>query len=275
LTTNSLTKPDYAEWLAELEPCPKCGIRMEQTLDGDELSECYEIHMRHRGQSTEQMLRDIAAIPYLCDRCMHKMEEAHNRGETSAAVKAHIEHIYGRGLLPSDARDQTFEKSIPSYEQANPDSWQICRAWTFSNSNLWMMGPTGLGKTFAARCIMNRVMSERATVAEISALEIIKMSRQFKAMDLVVPYVRSRLLCVEDIDKGVWNQEALDLLWYIIDRRGKYQRLIITSNNKPAEVKAVWSNNTKNASTLETLFRRLTPMGRVEFEGDYRKIGRP
>lgn len=259
----------FDEWVKALPPCKDCGKPMTAMVEKADLLECYRIQMR---PNFERIWNSIAPIDFVCDPCCGIREGTEEKAIKASNARKHISKTYLAGLVSDDAAGKTFEKSLPLYEALNPRCWQTVREWTLTKPNLWLLGTTGMGKTHATHCVINRVLEMCLDAVEISALEIIKISNDFKAMHHVKPHLKAHLLVIQDIDKGIWTQNALDLLWYIIDQRSKRKRLMITSNLSPEEIKRAWEYNAKNPSTLETMFRRMLPLDRVEFFGNYRTI---
>jgi len=192
----------------------------------------------------------------------------------------------GEGNIP--AVSCRFSKSNAAYEQA---AHKYAQNWT-GKSNAIISGPVGVGKSFLARCMLNRVLEtallkwmlahdpvmskpvlrngEGLVIAEYAASDIcarVDAGYQSESPDFLIA---PQYLLLDDLDKGRWNERSITTLFRAVDARyqigGRY--IIVTSNFGPVEL-AKWLKQRipQNATTVDAIFDRLRPMLPLEIRG--------
>lgn len=172
------------------------------------------------------------------------------------------------GLYPRRAQRVSFRESSAAIEQANPEAWARLRAWR-PESSLYLCGPVGTGKTFAARCILTRAVSSLWTVAEITALDLFRLQRDFRRAEAYARLQRVRLLLLDDLDKTAdWTGARTEALWEIANERAEARRrTIITANTSPARLREHIAQQSGHAGLVAAAFDRLLPLDVIEFAG--------
>ena len=163
------------------------------------------------------------------------------------------------GLLTYATTQTTFGTS----ESPGPNfgAWETARKWGDGRS-LYLWGPSGVGKSHLARCLIMRGLWEGVTVAEVTAATF-TAARYDEVRNLFPALVSARLLLLDDLDKGAWNERALSSLWELLDRRStaRYRRIIVTSNLEPGALAKAWTKAAAaNESTAQGITDRLLPM---------------
>ena len=259
-----LLSDEQRDWHNRIGPCPGCGKRLDYTHE--ECVEMIETDDRLR-VNAPGLSRQLLSMSVYCHPCDIRMQdEARTAANESALYRLYVD-TYSRGLMPDVARGINWEKSSGEIEARNAVAFQTLRGPR--TKNIWIIGPPGTGKTFAARCVLASSMKNKRTVGELSAISLVSISKDFHSEKLLRKWADVSVLLIDDIDKPTWTPPAMDCLFGILDRRSGNQRILITSNQLPENVGKVWNAvQSHNATYANTLFERLLPMERVYFEGN-------
>lgn len=216
----------------------------------------------------------IADLDVLCDECQVK-HDAEVKAKEEAERRAQLLSLYNSeiamGRISPDARHCSFKSSNPEIEQAFSDAWECAKSWDMKHQNLYIYGSTGTGKTFLARCLLNKMFSLEYSVTEATARHIVKVGRTWnEGNGEFENFKRCDLLIVDDIDKIPRPDETnLSTLWELFDaRQGKYKRTIVTSNLDVRALMAVWNQGVPtNASLVRATLERLKPVHTIKMIG--------
>lgn len=262
---NSDSSTKTARQLVEelLTPCRQCGKPQRYQIDEFCSPEQWLQNLEVLREENPVRYEQIVSMESYCDACMAEMVQK-NRAQADQERAAKIRRdAYGKGLVPEIAVHATFEKSDRAIESRHSAYWLQAREWHARDENAWITGYSGSGKTYMARCIVNRFFDHGLTCAEISGLELASMVRRFDWLETIKPYIVPRLLLIDDIDKALWSKEQLEILWHLLDKRlGRGRRLIVTANVSPEHFReSLERNRPENKSIAGTIFRRMLPEG--------------
>lgn len=217
-----------------LETCPRCGEQFEAFL----------------GKAW-------------CDSCILVLE-AERRIERAAAEAARLADT---GLLMPATAHARFDTS-KTPPRANLAVWSACKDWA-RQSNLYLYGPAGTGKSHLARCVLMKNLTEERSVAEITAARFSVAAGRFDADYIFRRLAKVQVLLLDDLDKGIWNDRALVRLWELLDlRHMTRRRVIITANLSPAAMAELWNAAAPaNASLAQGISDRLLPLNVFTLNG--------
>lgn len=219
---------------------------------------------------------------WVCDLCATADEQtqraiAEKRLRRDQAQKARA-WAYGSGAMGNGALDATFASSSGHLEWRNSAAWALARRWTVSDTNLWIIGPEGTGKSFMARCILNGALDRGYSAVEVSAFTLNLSADRYGNEALLERWSTSDVLLIDDVDKGYWSKKGLGCLWYVLDQRcTRRLRTIVTSNMSVEAVRDRWRTlvDQDNPTLLQTLIARLIPTTRVELTGESIRRAKP
>jgi len=203
-----------------------------------------------------------------CPTCAARESAAEARRRECERLDQRITELVALGDYSDATRRCWFKRSNPAVESRNPTAWQAIRAWD-GGQNLFLFGPPGTGKTHAARCILNRWLARRRTVAEISSRRVFKADRLFDDRGALKRWQAVDVLLLDDIDKARWTEDALGALWELVDARCSNDvRTICTANVAwPALGELLAAGSPHNSALAESIASRISP-AKLEFAGD-------
>lgn len=211
----------------------------------------------------------------ICDACeTKKMQEASAYRKRISETRAR-EESFAFGWMTSDAHNETFARSDRNIEMRDDDTSEAYlwgRTWRPEQpkNSAWISGPKGTGKSFLARCVLNRAITLGLHAREITAHQLQTFALDFREGKRKLRYVRTvGMLLIEEIAVPHWRDEGVIELREIIDYRARHKLgTLITSNNDPEDMRSAWNaacqrNVTTVASMLDRMrgFQRLTMLG--------------
>jgi len=215
--------------------------------------------------------RDLAVY---CDDCAAHRHRAADRAERQSRLRNRFEDLLRRGHVGQELRRCAFRNSDPQVEALNPTAWAAVRRWR-GKRNLYVYGPTGVGKSFLARCCLNWSFQQGLTVADVSGRRFAKVSDTFaEGRGLFNAWKEATVLLLDDIDKAVWNADRVGALWELLDTRASARRhTLVTGNVSPAELlELLHASNTgpgvRNESIVDATLERLRPCETLRLHGE-------
>jgi len=169
-----------------------------------------------------------------------------------------------------------FSGGTPVLEAPNADNWTQLRGLQTAADvlvqNYFFYGPSGTGKTSAARCLLNRAYAMGPVgIRETTGRAMCKEWALFEEKQKTAwAWKRARLLLIDDIDKADWGfMQSLPNLWDCINHRTSHgYKTIITSNLTPSQlIGDMTSKADNNTTVVDAIFDRLNPCLKLEFTG--------
>lgn len=241
--------------------CAGCGKPLYTSA---EMNDMRKRQTRLR-QLNEKLYETFMRMGVLCPECERK-KRIQFFGEE---VESHIQDSYAQGLIPFEAKECTFQNSDAEYESKNAEVWKGFRNRHILDTNKWICGPPGVGKTYLSRCVLNRYLFNKQSAIEVSAFTINQGKLIQERERFFNQIVDAVILLLEDVDKITWTASGLNTLYAIVNARSeKQQRMIITSNVTPERFSAYMKTQPiANISVVAAMMERFLPMKRVEMLG--------
>lgn len=261
---------------ASVKPCPMCGAVADYRMPEIEAAELLAIM-----QGLPDGIRTaIDKLEVLCDPCRREMENKTSVERSAAkharAVRKALDESYGAGMIPQAAKVCRFANSHTNIEARNIEAWGKAKNETV---NLWICGAPGTGKTYMARCILNRAVDDGHTGAEITGIRLndiggLWVENRDKELKRLTA---ARIVSADDIDKAEWNGKGLDALWVLINGLSETKRrIIVTANVGPREWKRQLSEvRGLNPTLVASIWERMLPMHGIELLGESLRRSQP
>ena len=190
--------------------------------------------------------------------------------EMAEKLEYTVSQLRQQGRISQRVGVDSFATSTADAEGENLQSWKDCRAWLWGNQRgLYLWGPPGTGKTFAARSILQKAILGGYGVTETTASNLCAMHRRYDADEYRDNLERCKILLIDDLDKPLWKAEDLAYLWELLNARADRDgRTIITSNYNPAKIRGIFRDAAAgNESKIDATLERIAPTKTIEFMG--------
>lgn len=241
---------------------------------------CYFCQCPHQGQGYENELRMLDCISgvepylgaYLCPDCKHRKPEMDAIERKKMQRRDCIERLRETGLFRfnvkyklSDAKDALI---------GVPGLYDYLSEWPLTH-NVWLWSKTcGIGKTHTARCVGSRYVYHSMDVAELNGMKLFNLSEFYgrEREEKMKPYLDAALLIIDDIDKAVWTQKSVLIIYEILDERfDRGLRTIITSNMQPMKLVKNWDEFDADRGLGNSIWDRMKPFESFEMRGRPRR----
>lgn len=201
-------------------------------------------------------------------RCQEEEYEAEQSEIRERERRQWIEQLRVQGIQDKAMRRYTFDMAEKSPNIAK--CWEYAKRWDdmlAENIGLMLAGPPGTGKTFAAACIANSLISRGVPVLVTSFPKILN-SGNWNKTELTDQMKEFDLLVIDDFGTerkgrdGTANGYALEIIEFVIDERYKTGKpLIVTTNLSKSQME-----NRENMDYWR-IFERLDEMCQPLFFG--------
>lgn len=203
----------------------------------------------------------------MCDRCADLYEKREQEADLTARQEEHL----SCGMVTESWHWFTFLGSNKNIEDENRHTWDQVRCWTPEQGNLYLWGPSGTGKTYAAACILSEALVNSKSISVTTGLHMAHHGDAYGSEGLVDAWRSVGILLIDDIDKGPWGPRNLSIMHYVFDGRAtNHKPMIITSNLSPlgfidmiSECAPEW-----NQSYVDSIAGRMNPCTKLEFTGE-------
>lgn len=221
--------------------------------DGDYTDEegfvcCGKCHTRRQ---TEITMPDphggeprLVKVPVSC-KCRKEEEDRRKKREEEERELQVIQGLRGQSLMDERLSDAAFASFVET--EKNKRNLKLCRRYAekfddmyANNQGLLFYGGVGTGKTFAAACIANYLLSRRVPVVMTSFVKLLETMQGFKEEEekLIAKLNRAKLLIIDDLGAERSTDYALEKVYNIVDSRYRAKKpLILTTNLSMDEMK--------------------------------------
>lgn len=176
----------------------------------------------------------------LCACMRQRIMDEENRGERTGGLGEHSFEQFDLSVFPDDPipgkrRSQRehmrlIERAAHRYAEDFPDN---------DTPNLIFYGPPGLGKTFVADCIAQRVMERAYLVRRVTAYRLCEIMRRYQfdgsEARAVEGVMDSDLLMIDDLGTEPQTKNTSGYLFQILNERNMNGRHTIISTNLTPE----------------------------------------
>ena len=231
-----------------LKPIIDAANRNNAQADGDYLDDegllcCGKCHTRKQLvvplpeglRRTETETTMTVGVPCECrKKAIEREEQLERERKEMEAVAA----LKKQSLMDDRLADANFE----NFQQTKQNSrhLRLCRRYAEcfnemmeKNQGLLFYGGVGTGKTYAAACIANYLLSRRRSVVMTSFVKLLESMMNFKEDDsvLISRLNRAKLLIIDDLGAERSTDFALEKVYDIVDSRYRAKLPVILTTN--------------------------------------------
>jgi len=207
------------------------------------------------GCGCQQIINEHHSPSWLCPTCQAEAESEY-------LEKCRLERMSNlemSGVIGAGFARCRYEASNHEIERENQGMFKIAKSFLF-NKNVFLHGDVGCGKTWLARCILNDAYDRGMSIQEVSGVDIAREGQKFTFQG-PQQWSKSKVLLIDDIDKGPWKDQSFSALLHLLDQRRNAQKPTIVTCNFNPEGYREWliSNNFANNSTAVAIDDRMNP----------------
>ena len=240
-----------------MKPIAEAGFKHQKPHEGDYFSDdgmlmcgvCKEprwAYIEFDDPTEEEPDRRTPLKVVRACRCDREEEKAEQRKKKDQEADERISRLRRLSLMDEKFNDATFENF--SVTKANERNFRFCRNYAkqyevmmVKNQGLLFYGDVGTGKSFAAACIANDLMSRGISVVMTSFVKILEAldDRSERETDIINRVNSAKLLIIDDLGTERSTSYGLEKVYNIIDTRyRKKLPMILTTNIDVAEMKS-------------------------------------
>lgn len=231
-----------------LKPIIDAANRNNAQADGDYLDDegllcCGKCHTRKQLvvplpeglRRTETETTMTVGVPCECrKKAIEREEQLERERKEMEAVAA----LKKQSLMDDRLADANFENFQQTKQNAR--HLRLCRRYAEcfnemmeKNQGLLFYGGVGTGKTYAAACIANYLLSRRRSVVMTSFVKLLESMMNFKEDDsvLISRLNRAKLLIIDDLGAERSTDFALEKVYNIVDSRYRAKLPVILTTN--------------------------------------------
>lgn len=243
-------EPGDSPWFLLLRTYAAKGIMAQERRDTDILAEdgtmwcsvCGEPRRKYQQlQNGDHITPLLTSCKCRCDREKESLQESQ---ESKKRLESKIADLYSESLMDGRFRNCTFDKFSETKDNAKNKKICLKYATCFAdmekkNQGLLMHGEPGTGKTFAAACIANHLLSQGISVVMTSFVKILSsLDNDPQSEEKIMKRLQdARLLIIDDLGAERSTEYALEKVYNIIDTRYREGKpMILTTNLTPREM---------------------------------------
>ena len=208
--------------------------------------------------------REVKAVRQC--KCERDREEAERRQHQAQQDMIALERLRSASLMDERFSKSTFEQfETNKYNERN---LKICRRYVDKfdlmlekNQGLLFWGGVGTGKTFAAACIANALLSRMVPVVMTSFVRLIDLIQRGNESDVAIinRINRAKLVVFDDLGAERSTEYALEKVYSIVDERyRKKLPSIFTTNLSLADMEA--DSDVRYARIYDRILESCYPM---------------
>lgn len=239
--------------------CGKCHTRRQVEIDMPDLS----------AKPFDPAKKIRTKVPVSC-RCRAEKQRQEELREQQEKEMQAIEILKKQSLMDERLRDACFDNFQKTKDNAY--NLKLCLRYAMhfdemleKNQGLLFYGGVGTGKTFAAACIANHLLSQRVPVVMTSFVKLLDAMQGFKEEDstLIARLNRAKLLIIDDLGAERSTDFALEKVYNIVDSRYRARLpIVLTTNLTMAEMKE--TTDIRYSRIYDRIFELCYPM---QFKG--------
>jgi len=170
-----------------------------------------------------------ALVDGRCTACADSIERERQRASEARRLRAEFIQLVG-GVKPY--RAFTFERY--QLTPGNGIAFQRAREFEPSMGNLYLWGPSGVGKTHLAIAILRRWFARGVSIELVTPSQLVRKLRMKSPEDeqqAIDRFIRSDLLVIDDLGIGADSAYGRQVIQEVLDGRDFHDRggLIVTS----------------------------------------------
>lgn len=225
---------------AAAELARKANQEESDYVGEDGLTRCGVCHERKQSRITLTLGgKPRERVVYVPCRCRRAYEEDVAREREKREDMARLKALRGASMLDVRLKDARFENAAETPD--NAANYRALRRYAekFSEmeekkQGLLLMGDPGTGKTFAAACLVNRLLDEGVSCVMTSFVRLVSMMGVGDDIEgLLSRLTRVRLLVLDDLGAQRDTDYAMERVNDVIDRRYQAGKpMVITTNLK-------------------------------------------
>ncbi len=268
-----------------LGPIIRIAAQANARADGDYYDDegflcCGKCHTRKECEiplpgGPDDINPEKSRFPIMCKCRKEAFEAEENRAKKQKDMEV-VDRLRRESLMSPRFAEATFENFRKDEE--NEYNFRVCLRYAehfdkmlLENQGLIFYGEVGTGKSFAAACIANYLLSRGISVVMTSFVKLLSTMQTYGNDNerLISDLNRAKLLIIDDFGAERDSAFAQEHVYNIIDSRYRAKRpLIITTN---LDTKELWGQTGVRYSRI---YDRLSEMLPVEFTGgSWRKGG--
>lgn len=227
--------------------------------------------------------QDVEINRVACDKCFAK-----HYGDLAATDAA----ISYRKRAQTCWGNDWEQRALESFEQSHRDkehrtvnvsrAFEWGREWDVSNPKSWAIiyGHVGTGKTYLARCVLNKAMQQGLSAREIEAADLVQLNNTWS--DNVKKFnaiLKADVFLIEEVGLVSWTKDALVALRRVVDAAYKNRKrgvVLMTSNLSADELMDAWYAPVKGTG-WETIYNsmidRMRKIQRLVMDGETLRRG--
>ena len=233
--------------------CGVCGERRQQMMDFPNPTE------------SDPNGKTLLKVACAC-RCEQEREAKEKRREQEKKDMERIASLRRASLMDERFGDATFERF--EVNKQNERNLKLCRRYVEKfdlmaekNQGLLFWGGVGTGKTFAAACIANELLSKKIPVMMTSFVRLLSIIQNGEERDSEIfdRMGRTKLMIFDDLGAERGTEYGLEKIYGIVDARYR-QKLpsIFTTNISIEEMKA--ETDVRYSRIYDRIFGNCYPM---------------
>lgn len=224
---------------------------------------------------------EIKILPDICS-CERKVIERREQKERNKQLQIRLNKLRKYSMMDDHFKDCRFENfEVDIY---NKNLYEIavnyCNQWDEMKKNgvgFTLFGKPGVGKSFSAFCIANRLIDSYVPVIAISSLGVLsKIKESYNSygkeaeVDILIALRNASLLILDDIGAENDTPWAKEKLYEIINNRCRDGKpMICTTNLSPRQLNAKLTGDDGVARAYDRLIEMCPP---VELTGASRRM---
>lgn len=240
------------EWFGFLQNTAACGLANQKKHDGDFLDEnnllicgkCKEPRQKMKDfQYEEDGEKKTFSLKVTCHcRCEREQDAENEKKEQARREQMVLDRLRKASLMDAQFKYATFDRF--EVDVNNKRNYLWCKSYVDrfdemmkKNQGLLLYGDVGTGKSFAAACIANDLLSKKYPVIMTSFVKILSLiqSREMQDAEILERMEKVDLVIFDDLGAERGTDYALEKVYEIVDGRCRQNLPMIFTTNLTKE----------------------------------------